>query len=273
RAADAVEMLELRLEFLHDVATAMSEAPSLVRISAELDRNLAALSEAYDAMLMAFIPLCRRFAGQRVQEEEDQDDVFQVAFFGLRRAVSRFKPELGTNFVAYASTWMRQSVMRWRADESRIIRLPVQRQALLAETLLASEVLERRVLRAVTAQEIATELGKGSDLAAWLASLPLEAVGLDELHDVAAPGSEDGIPDDVRQADICALVHEELGQLPEKQADVIRRRFGIRFEAEMTLEEIGQIYGVTRERIRQIEAKGFRLLMNPARMRYLSKAL
>lgn len=154
--------------------------------------------------------------------------------------------------------------MRWRADESRIIRLPVQRQALLAETLLASEVLERRVLRVVTAQ-IATELGKVSDLAAWLASLPLESVGLDELHDVAAPGSEDGIPDDVRQADICALVHEELGQLREKQADVIRRRFGIGFEAEMTLEEVGRIYGVTRERIRQIEAKGFRMLMHPAR--------
>ena len=129
------------------------------------------------------------------------------------------------------------------------------------------------MLRAVTTPEIAAELGRGSDLAVWLARLPLEPVGLEELDEVAAFGTEYCIPDAVRQADIFNLVHEELDQLPDRQADVIRRRFGIGFEDEMTLEEIGQIYGVTRERIRQIEAKGIRILMHPARMRYLSKAL
>ena len=103
--------------------------------------------------------------------------------------------------------------------------------------------------------------------------IPLLPLGLEYLEDQAELEVADGIPETVRRADISRLVHEELDQLNDRQADVIRRRFGIGFEDEMTLEEIGRVYGVTRERIRQIEAKGIGVLMHPARMRYLSKAL
>jgi len=224
-------------------------------------------------MLSAFIPLCRRFAAQNATEEEDQEDLFQVCFFGLRRAVVRFKPELGAQFTAYAYTWLRQSVARWRADEGRLIRLPVHRQQWLAECRRAANAIESRLLREATPDEIAVELLEGPDLARALVRIPKEAVDLDYLEDCPADHSDTGIPETIRVSDIVRLIHEELDQLHSRQADVIRRRFGIGFEDEMTLEEVGQLYGVTRERIRQIEAKGLRVLQHPARMRYLSKAL
>lgn len=271
--ADALELLELRIDFLRDVAATMIEAPALEVVASKLDRDLDRLERSSKAILHAFVPLCRRFAAQNATEDEDQEDLFQVAFFGLRRAVIRFKPELGTNFVAYASAWLRQSVMRWRSDEGRLIRLPVHRQGLLAECRRAAETIEARCLRDASSEEIAAELRRGPDLATLLSRLPLEAVGLDQLDHVPAEAANDGIPEALRLRDMAALVHEELHQLHSRQADIIRRRFGIGFDDEMTLEEVGQVYGVTRERIRQIEAKGLRVLRHPARMRYLSRAL
>lgn len=271
--ADALELMEFRSEFLRDAAAAMSESAALVPVAARLARNLDALDAGSKAMLSAFIPLCRRFAAQNATEEEDQEDLFQVCFFGLRRAVVRFKPELGAQFTAYAYTWLRQSVARWRADEGRLIRLPVHRQQWLAECRRAANAIESRLLREATPDEIAVELLEGPDLARALVRIPKEAVDLDYLEDCPADHSDTGIPETIRVSDIVRLIHEELDQLHSRQADVIRRRFGIGFEDEMTLEEVGQLYGVTRERIRQIEAKGLRVLQHPARMRYLSKAL
>lgn len=271
--ADALELLELRTDFLRDVAATMSEAPALAAVASKLDRDLDGLEKTSEAILHAFIPLCRRFAAQNATENEDQEDLFQVAFFGLRRAVIRFKPELGTNFIAYASAWLRQSVMRWRSDEGRLIRLPVHREGLLAECRRAAETIEARCLRDASPEEIAAELRCGPELATVLSRLPLEAVGLDQLDHVPAEAANDGIPEAVRLTEVAALVHEELDQLHSRQADIIRRRFGIGFDDEMTLDEVGQVYGVTRERIRQVEAKGMRILRNPARKRYLSRAL
>ncbi|HBU14819.1 MAG TPA: hypothetical protein DEF16_08310 [Gemmobacter sp.] len=272
-AADAAELLELRPEFLRDVATAMRESAELAGVANRLDRNLDALEAGFGEILDAFIPLCRRYAAQNAGEGEDQEDLFQVGFFGLRRAVIRFQPELGTHFTAYASAWLRQSIGRWRADESRLIRLPVHRQAILNECRQAAEMIETRTLRDATKEEIAAELRRAPELMTMLAHLPLDAVELDQLDHLAAEGMDDNIPDYVRLADLVMLVHEELRQLQPRPADIIRRRFGIGFADEMTLEEIGQLYGVTRERIRQIEAKGLVVLRHPARIRYLSKAL
>lgn len=272
-AADSLELLELRTEFLRDAAEAMGESPALAAIAARLRRNLDALDGGSEVILRAFVPLCRRYAAQNATDEEDQDDLFQIGFFGLRRAVVRFKPELGTQFAAYASAWLRQSVTRWRADEGRLIRLPVHRQQWLAECRRAADAIELGLQRDATPDEIAVELRVGSHHARALARIPQEAVDLDQLDEHTADNCDIGIPESIRVSDVIRLIHEELDQLHSRQADVIRRRFGIGFDDEMTLEEVGQIYEVTRERIRQIEAKGFRVLRHPARMRYLAKAL
>lgn len=272
-AADAAELLELRTEFLRDVATAMSGSTALRHVADKLDRDLDVLEACSDAILNDFIPLCRRFAAQNATDDEDQEDLFQVAFLGLRRAVIRFKPELGTNFAAYVSMCLRQSVERWRADEGRLIRLPVQRQAILAECRKAADAIEARCLREATTIEIVAELNRQPELAALLERIPLHPVGLDQLDDQAAEGMDGDMPESMWLADVVRLINDELGQLRDRQADVICRRFGIGFDDEMTLEEVGQIYGVTRERIRQIEAKALTALSHPARKRYLSKAL
>jgi RNA polymerase primary sigma factor len=272
--ADALELMEFRSEFLRDAVTAMSESAALAPVAARLARNLDTLDAGSKAILSAFIPLCRRFAAQNATDEEDQEDLFQVCFFGLRRAVVRFKPELGANFTAYAYTWLRQSVARWRADEGRLIRLPVHRQQWLAECRRAADAIEARILRDATPEEIAIELREGPEFARMLGRVPQEAVDIVQLDESMTENSCDaGIPETIRVSDAVRLIHEELDQLHSRQADVIRRRFGIGFDDEMTLEEVGQLYGVTRERIRQIETKGIGVLRHPARMRYLAKAL
>lgn len=273
RAADAAEALELRQEFLRDVADAMAEAPELVTLAADLQRNLDALEATAQAVAIAALPLCRRYAAQNAGEDDDQEDVFQVAFLGLQRGVLRFKPEVSTNFVAYASFWLRQSVVRWRADEGRLVRVPVHRQSMEAECRKVAEILERRLQRPPVPEEVAAELRQRPEIVTQIARIPAFPVELDVLEETDVPDDVHGIPESVLQDDIATLIHEELYQLDERQADVICRRFGIGFDDEMTLEEVGQIYGVTRERIRQIEAKAFQRLMHPGRMRYLSRAL
>lgn len=272
-AISAVEALELRIEFLGDVAYVMGEAPELEALAAELARHLVDFDKGSEALLAAFLPLCRRYAAQQAAEDEDQEDVFQAGFFGLNRAVARFRPEPARDFQSFASAWLRQAVVRWRQDEGCLVRVPAHRHDAFVKWRRAQERLEARYLRSPTLDEMAAELEWQPDDVQRLARIPSEAVDFSALVEDVDSDAENGVPDSVRVADINRLIHEELDQLPDREADVIRRRFGIGFEDEMTLEEIGQIYGVTRERIRQIEAKGFRRLMHPARMRNLSRAI
>jgi RNA polymerase primary sigma factor len=272
-AVGAIEALELRIEFLRDVACVMGETPELKKLAIELANNLEDFDEGSEALLIAFLPLCRRYAAQQATDDEDQEDVFQAGFFGLKRAVVRFRPELAKHFIVYASFWLRQAVVRLRQDEGRLVRVPAHRHEALVKWQRAAEFLEARCLRSPTFDEMAAELGWSPDDVQRLARIPHEAVDFDSLAEEADSEGESEVPDGVRVADIIRLINDELDQLPDRVADVLRRRYGIGFEDEMTLEEVGQIYGVTRERIRQIEAKGFRRLMHPARMRYLSQAL
>lgn len=272
-AISAVEALELRMEFLRDVACVMGETPDLRKLAIELAGNLEDFDKGSEALLIAFLPLCRRYAAQQATDDEEQEDVFQAGIFGLKRAVVRFRPELAGHFITYASFWLRQVVVRWRQEEGQIVRVPVHRQEAITRWSRAQELLETRHLRAPTLDEMAAELEWAVDDVQKLARIPREAVDFDSLVDEFDSDGESGLPESVRVADVTRLINDELDQLPDREADVIRRRFGIGFEDEMTLEEVGQIYGVTRERIRQIEAKGFRRLMHPARMRYLGRAL
>lgn len=272
-AISAVEALELRMEFLRDVSCVMSETPELRKLATELAANLEDFDKGSEALLIAFLPLCRRYAAQQATEEEDQEDLFQAGFFGLNRAVARFQPEPERDFQAFVSVWLRQSIARWRQDEGRLVRVPAHRHEAIVKWQRAVEFLEARCLRSPTFAEMAAELGWSPDDVQKLARIPREAIDFDSLAEEADSDGEDGMPESVRVVDINRLINDELDQLPTREADVIRRRYGIGFEDEMTLEEVGQIYCVTRERIRQIEAKGFRRLMHPARMRYLSRAL
>ena len=215
----------------------------------------------------------RRFASRNVEEGEDPEDVFQVAFMGLQRATRRFDPERGYRFLIYATYWMRQAITRWRAGEGAAVRIPVHRNEKITKLDRALERLDVRVGGAVSDLELAEELEWTIDEVRQFRGIPREAeypASLDDWDNLLPEPSEG---DDFDQAETERIVTEALADLPERQADVIRMRFGIGRETDMTLEEIGQIYGVTRERIRQIEAKGLDRLSHPGRKRRLLELL
>ena len=268
-ATAAAERLDFKVEFLRNVAIAMRDAPELLDTAERLDADLDALEGTTLRILDRFLPLCRRFAAQQAADGEDQEDVFQAAFLGLRRAALRFDPELSGNFHAYAGIWMKQSLSRWRADEGRIIRLPVHLQGLLRQALAATEALERRLAREPASHEITDELRLPPSARKRFEGLPTEPVALDGLEEPEDPDWVDGLPASLVEAQMHALLHEELDQLSGRQADIIRKRYGIGGADEMTLEQIGRAEGVTRERIRQIEAKALHILQHPARIRFL----
>jgi RNA polymerase primary sigma factor len=208
-----------------------------------------------------------------VEEGEELEDVFQVAFMGLQRSTRRFDPERGYRFLIYATYWMRQAIMRWRADEGAAIRIPVHRSEKMAKLDRALDRLDVHISGAVSDEELAAELEWTIDEVKQFRGFPREAeypASVDDW-DSLLPEPEEGSGFDDTETE--RIVADALAELPKRQADVIRMRFGIGHESEMTLEEIGQIYDLTRERIRQIEAKGLKSLSHPGRKRRLQELL
>ncbi len=234
---------------------------------------IASLESGLEALVLSHLPYARRFASRSVLDGEDPEDVFQAAFMGLRNSIRRFDPDRGHRFLIYATFWMRQSITRWRMDEGCLVRVPVHRHELLAKLDRGLERLSLQMPGPVSDQALATELELSADLVSRLQTIPREMVipGTADDWDALFAIQEENSPLEERQTS--SLVADLLSTLSEREADVIRRRFGIGLDEEMTLEEIGQLYGVTRERIRQIEFKALRNLSHPARRRALRAAL
>jgi RNA polymerase primary sigma factor len=195
-------------------------------------------------------------------------DLINEGNLGLLRAVRKFRWERGTRFSTYGVWWIRQAIVRALANQARLIRLPVHVEALLGKYRQKKAELARDLERPPTLQEIADALEvpvehlEGLEEAA-ATPLSLETPvgeGLGVLQDVV-PDLAQTAPDPVagllrQQAD----VREILQVLPPVERDVLVRRFGLEDQAPMTLEAIGQRMGVTRERVRQIEAAALRKL-------------
>ena len=269
----ALEALELSLMFHKAIVKSLAEHEGALETSLKLNDLIAAFETAIDYLLLEHLPYARRFAARNVEEGEDLEDVFQVAFTGLQRSTRRFDPKRGHRFVVYSTFWMKQAVTRWRADEGATIRIPVHRHEKVADLDRASELLEAKHGRSPTEAELVTELGWDIGDVQSLLRIPRRCTDPGDLEGwqdmVLMPDQQEAL----FQIETSRIVSEALAELPKRQADVIRMRFGIGRDDEMTLEEIGQIYGVTRERIRQIEAKGLRRLSSPGRKRRLQTLL
>jgi RNA polymerase primary sigma factor len=203
-------------------------------------------------------------------------DLIQEGNVGLMRAVDRFQYRRGFKFSTYATWWIRQAITRAIADQSRTIRMPVH----LVESLNRMSREQRELGAALGREPTAEELGRRVGLSpakvrviqeAARRPLPLELpVGEDAqlgdfLEDRAA------VPPDGRLIDEALRHHLEraLVGLSPKEREVVRLRFGLDDDPEATLEEVGRRFAVTRERIRQIEAKALRKLRRPLRSRHL----
>ncbi len=209
-------------------------------------------------------------------------DLIQEGNLGLMKAVSKFEYQRGFRFSTYATWWIRQTITRSIADQSRTIRIPVHMTDRLRMMYKAAHRLEQSFGRPPTQEELCVEMGVGHDKLQWMlevARIPisLESPVGDEDDSELGMFVEDTITPSPAQTTYENMLRERvdqvLGTLSPREARILRLRFGLENGHPYTLEEVGHKFGLTRERIRQIEGKALRRLRHPCRARLLREYL
>lgn len=273
RATEALDEARLTRGFLMELADKAGADQAGCDFVEALDRQ----AKARERMILCNLRLALSIAKKHLWSGIPFDDLVQEANIGLMKAVERYDWRRGFRFSTYATWWIRQRVLRSIADTGRVVRAPTHIQDTARKVLRERELAEARLGRPELESETARRIGMPLAKTRMLLAMFEDVASLDEVDPDSGLSRADGllgekIWDPAEVAEIASLRRTLLGMLAdldERSREVIFLRFGLTDDDAMTLEEVGQHFGVTRERIRQIESKAMRRLSNRDRREIL----
>ncbi len=259
-----------------DLITAEEEVELAQRIH-EGDQE--ALEKMTNANLRFVVSVAKQYQNQGLK----LPDLINEGNVGLVKAAKRFDETRGFKFISYAVWWIRQSILQALAEQSRVVRLPLNKIGVINKINKAFSHLEQELQRPPSAEEIAQELDmapsqvktamKNSGRHLSMDAPFQEGENDSNLYDVLSSGESPSPDDSLMQDSLSIEINRALDTLSAREADVIRLNYGIGNQPAMTLQEIGDTFDLSRERVRQIREKGIRRLKHESKNKMLKKYL